>query len=158
VRCYGNFRPSDDPLRDVTRLGVLCGPANGMTRVDGPAIQGLVVEGSPTRAGTVRAARGECLRVFAVAAGSVSDLDVVVRSSRGAAIGADHSEDRFPIVQPDRPLCFLDDDELTIEITSRGQGRFAAEVWRLRVEAAASEAPGTAPAAAPAAAPASTAP
>lgn len=135
VRCYGNFRPGDDPVRDVTRLGILCGPQNGMTRVDGPALEGLAVEGSPVAAGTVQAARGECLRVFAVADARVTDLDVVVRSSRGVVVGADHSEDRFPIVQPDRPLCFLDDDEVTIEVSSRGQGRFAAEVWRLRVEA-----------------------
>jgi hypothetical protein len=137
VRCYGNFRPGDEPLRDVTRLGVLCGPANGMSRVEGPAMQGTVAEGNPTAAGTLRASRGECLRVFAVADPGVTDLDVVVRSSRGAAVGADHSEDRFPIVQPDRPLCFLDDDELTIEVSARGRGRFAAEAWRLRVDAGA---------------------
>ncbi|MEJ7734676.1 MAG: hypothetical protein WKG00_36460, partial [Polyangiaceae bacterium] len=48
---------------------------------------------------------------------------------------------RFPIVQPDRPLCFLDDDELTIEVSARGRGRFATEAWRLRVP---DRAPGTA--------------
>jgi hypothetical protein len=150
VRCYGNFRPGDDPLRDVTRLGVLCGPANGMSRVDGPAMQGTVAEGKATTAGKLRASRGECLRIFAVADPGVSDLDVVVRSSRGAAVGADHSEDRFPIVQPDRPLCFLDDDELTIEVSARGRGRFAAEVWRLRVDTAPQRAADPATPAAPA--------
>jgi hypothetical protein len=78
--------------------------------------------------------KGECYRIFAVAEPGVGDLDVVVRSSRGAAIAADHSEDAWPIVQPDRPLCPLEDDAWTVELSARrGKGRVAAEVWALRV-------------------------
>jgi hypothetical protein len=133
VRCYGNFRTSGEPLTDVTRLSLLCGPANGMRRLSKKPIEGSVEEGGPSVTEMLEAKRGECYRIFAVAEPTVADLDVTVQSSRGAAIAADHSEDSWPIVQPDRPFCPLADDRVTVEVSAhRGRGRFAAEVWVLR--------------------------
>jgi hypothetical protein len=81
----------------------------------------------------LEAKRGSCYRIFAVAEASVTDLDVVVRSSRGVSIAQDHGEDRWPVVQPDRPICPLENDLMTIELTARrGKGRAVAEVWMLR--------------------------
>jgi hypothetical protein len=103
-----------------------------MRRLSQQAIVGSVLEGQPPVSETFSARRGECYRVFAAAEPSVLDLDVAVRSSRDAAIAADHGEDAWPIVQPDRPFCVLEDDTLKVEISARrGQGRFAAEVWVL---------------------------
>jgi hypothetical protein len=71
--------------------------------------------------------------VFAVADRGVADLDVAVRSSRGAVIASDGGDDAWPMVQPDRPFCALEDDDATVEISARkGAGRFAMEVWVLR--------------------------
>lgn len=133
VRCYGNFHPSGEPVKDVTRLSLLCGPENGMYRLTKQTIVGLVEESGKPVTETFEARRGECYRVFAVAEPSVSDLDVTLQSSRGVAVAADHSEDNWPVVQPDRPLCPLSDDRYTLELSARrGRGRFAAEVWVLR--------------------------
>jgi hypothetical protein len=130
VRCFGNFRPSGEPLKDVTRLALLCGPSNGMVRADGT--EGAVAAGHPPVSWQLPAVRGECYRVFAVAEASVEDLDVVVRSSRGATIAADHGDDAWPVVQPDRPFCALEDDTVSVEVsTRRGSGKFAAEAWKL---------------------------
>ncbi|UQA56618.1 hypothetical protein [Polyangium aurulentum] len=134
VRCYGNFRITGEPLKDVTRLSLLCGPENGMRRVSKAPIEGEVEQGKEPIGSPLEVKKGECYRIFAVAEPQVADLDVVVRSSRGAAIAADHSEDAWPIVQPDRPLCPLEDDAWTVELSARrGKGRAAAEVWALRV-------------------------
>jgi hypothetical protein len=134
VRCYGNFRITGEPLKDVTRLSLLCGPENGMRRVSKQPVEGEVAEGKEPIATPLEVKKGECYRIFAVAEPAVGDLDVVVRSSRGAAIAADHSEDAWPIVQPDRPLCPLEDDAWTVELSARrGKGKVAAEVWALRV-------------------------
>jgi hypothetical protein len=120
-------------VKDVTRLSLLCGPENGMRRLSKKPLEGTVTEGGPPVTDSFEARRGECYRVFAVAEPGVADLDVVVRSSRGAAIAADHGEDAWPIVQPDRPFCPLEDDRYAVEVTAhRGAGRFAAEVWVLR--------------------------
>jgi hypothetical protein len=133
VRCYGNFHPGGDPVKDVTRLALLCGPANGMHQLTKKPFEGSVAEGSAGVAETFEAKRGECYRVFAAAEPGVADLDVAVRSSRGFSVAADHSEDSWPIVQPDRPFCPLADDRYTVEVSAhRGRGRFAAEVWALR--------------------------
>jgi hypothetical protein len=133
VRCFGNFRISGAPVQDVTRLSLLCGPENGMVRLSRKPFEGAVTEGRPPSSTTFPALRGECYRVFAVAEPTVTDLDVTVRSSRGAAVAADHGEDAWPIVQPDRPFCALEDDTFSVEISARrGAGSFAAEVWRLR--------------------------
>jgi hypothetical protein len=133
VRCYGNFRASGDPVKDVTRLSILCGPENGMRRLSTRAVEGSVTAGGAPVSESFDARRGDCYRVFAVAEPSVADLDVVVRSSRGSPIAADHGEDGWPIVQPDRPFCALEDDRYTFEVSAkRGGGRFAAEVWVLR--------------------------
>lgn len=133
VRCYGGFHPSGDPVKDVTRLSILCGPENGMKRLSKQPLEGSLREGGPSVSEGFDARRGECYRVFAVAEPTIVDLDVVVRSSRGAAIAADHGEDAWPIVQPDRPLCPLEDDRWSFEVSAKkGGGRFAAEVWVLR--------------------------
>lgn len=143
VRCYGNFRAGGEPVKDVTRLALLCGPENGMHRLSTKPFEGSVAEGSPGVTEAFEARRGECYRVFAVAEPEVKDLDVTVRSSRGAAIAADHSEDSWPIVQPDRPFCPLADDRCEVEISAhRGRGRFAAEVWVLRSPKTPAESPG----------------
>ncbi len=133
VRCYGNFKASGDPVKDVTRLSLLCGPENGMVRLGDKRLEGAVQEGGPSVSTTFEAKRGSCYRVFAVAEAGVVDLDVVVRSSRGAPLAADHGEDGWPIVQPDRPFCALEDDRYTVEVSAkRGAGRFAAETWVLQ--------------------------
>jgi hypothetical protein len=137
VRCYGNFRLEGDPRKDLTRLTLLCGPENGMRRASKQPIEGEVAEGGQPLPFSLDAKKGECYRVFAIGEATVIDLDVVVRSSRGTAIAADHGEDRWPIVQPDRPFCPLEDDTLTVELAARrGKGKVVAEVWALRVSMA----------------------
>ncbi len=135
VRCYGNFKLSGDPVKDVTRLGLLCGPVNGMRRHSSQPWVGRAAMGEPPVVETFEAKQGECFRIFAAAETQVLDLNIAVKSSRDATIAADHGEDAWPIVQPDRPFCMLFDDTLHAEISaSRGQGRFAAEVWVLPLE------------------------
>jgi hypothetical protein len=107
-----------------------------MRRLSKQPLQGSVAAEGPAVSETFEARRGECYRIFAVAEAGVADLDVVVRSSRESAIAADHGEDNWPIVQPDRPFCALEDDRYTFEVSAkRGSGRFAAEVWVLRTPA-----------------------
>lgn len=133
VRCYGNFRLTGEPLKDMTRLALLCGPENGMSRLSTRPFEGSVKEGGPPMTQTLPVHRGTCYRIFAAATPSIADLDVVVKSSRGATVAADHGEDGWPIVQPDRPFCALEDDTFTVEVGAhRGEGRFAAETWQLR--------------------------
>ncbi len=139
VSCYGRFKPAGDPVKDVTRLGLMCGPVNGMTR-QGDTIRGSVEAGTgrpgqpgpPVLAGQFRAQAGSCYRLFAVAAPEVRDLDVTVRSSRGSRLTSDQTEDPWPIVDPERPFCSFSDDTFSIEVASGGgAGPFALQIWTL---------------------------
>jgi hypothetical protein len=139
VSCYGRFKPTGDPVKDVTRLGLMCGPVNGMTQ-QGDTIRGTV-EATPGRrgqpsvpvlAGQLEARAGSCYRVFAVATPSVGDLDLTIRSSRGSRLTSDQTQDVWPIVDPERPFCSFDDDTFSIEVASRGgAGPFALQVWSM---------------------------
>ena len=42
VSCYGGFQPSAEPHKDVARLGLLCGPSNGMRRLTDAPLEGTV--------------------------------------------------------------------------------------------------------------------
>lgn len=132
VKCAEGLGLSGDPLKDVTRIGVLCGPSNGMRRKTGQAIVGVIGEHEPPVVTSLRLSRGACYRVFAVADAQVAELDVTVRSSHDVAVARDHAMGRLAVVQADRPFCTFADDLFTLEVAARrGSGRFAAEVWSL---------------------------
>lgn len=132
VRCYEGLTLSGDPLKDVTRLGLVCGPSNGLRRKTRQAIVGILAVGEPPVAQQLRVARGACYRVLAVADAGIGELDVTVRSSRDVAVAADHASGRVAIAQPDRPFCTFADDLFSVDFAARrGSGRFAAEVWSL---------------------------
>lgn len=131
VSCYGRFHTSGKPTADVTRLAMVCGPENGMTRAS-ELLRGSIIEDGTASTHPFEAKRGECYRVFSVGGGDIGDLDVTVKSSRGSRLAADDTQDNWPIVEPDRPFCTFDDDTFVIEVTSeKGSGPYALEVWKL---------------------------
>ncbi len=133
VRCAEELRAtSSDPVRDVTRLALACGPSTGMTRVgDGPH-EGAVAEGSAEVRLPMSFAEGRCYRLFAVGDPGIEDLSVEIRSSRGTVIASDHREDRIAIVQPDRAVCPPAADEVIVTVLAKkGRGAFALEVWEV---------------------------
>jgi hypothetical protein len=129
VTCYGNYRPTSTPERDVTRLGILCGPANGMKPV-GAMAEGEITDNAIELPLEVR--QGDCFRIFAVAEKTVSDLAVVVRDPKGGPVASDHNNDRWPILNPDGPFCLVDAGKYSVEVRARqGRGKYALQIWRL---------------------------
>jgi hypothetical protein len=129
VRCAEGFVSSGDPLRDVTKLGVACGPSTGMTAL-GDATEGAIAEGGAELVVPLGLVDGRCYRVFAAAESSVSELDAEIVSSRGVALGRDHTEGRVAVVQPDRAMCALAADDASVVVRAKkGVGRAAAWIW-----------------------------
>ena len=146
LRCTEGLGATGEPLRDVTRLALACGPSTGSKRKLRTALTGTLAPGEASVLG-LEGERGECLRVFAVGEPSIRELDVRVRSHNDKVIGQDRSTGPVAIVRADRPLCLLEGGALTIEIVAtEGAGRFAVELWTGRAglevsqEAAAHEA------------------
>lgn len=129
TRCYANFRPTSTAKRDVQRLALLCGPSVGMRRLGDP-FEG---DASATPIETSFVAKaGECFRVFAVAEPPVTDLAVSVSGPGGAVVAEDHEESRWPIVATDGPFCVADAGPYLVRFHARhGEGRVAAEIWKL---------------------------
>ena len=132
LRCYASFVPRTDPELDVLRLGLLCGPSNGMRKLT-DARESAVPNGGGAREHRFAAESGDCYRIFAVGEPSVEDLDVEVFDPKGARIAWDTSDDRWPVVSPDGPFCVFSEGEHRAVIRAqRGAGRYAVEIWRLR--------------------------
>jgi len=136
VACYEQFAVTGKPVHDVTRLGLMCGPVNGMTQLM-QTQQGEVQPtdaGPPARGGSHRfvARSGHCYRIFAVAATTIEDLDLTVRSSRGSRLTADDTDDRWPVVDRQRPFCSFQDDTFSVDVSADdGHGGYALQVWQL---------------------------
>ncbi len=114
------------------RLGVLCGPQNGMTKLS-DAREAEVNEGGAGREHHFEAKPGDCYRVFAVAEPAVQDLDVEVLSPSKKRVAFDTSDDRWPVVRPDGPFCVTEEGQHRVRVRAqRGKGRYAIEIWRLR--------------------------
>lgn len=132
VSCYAGFRPSAEPVRDVTRLSLVCGPSTGMRRVLDVAYEGALSEGGTSLEVPLKLQQGSCYRIFAVGDPQIEDLDVSVVSARGVVVAGDPGVDRVVILQPDRPLCSTADDEARIRVAAKkGRGRFALEIYAM---------------------------
>lgn len=135
ARCYEAIEASQDPVRDVTKLAVSCGPVTGMDPVGDGLIEGALAEGAPVTL-ELELVRGRCYRIFGSVDPGVSELALEVRTSRGTVIASDHREGRLAIALPDRPFCTQADDHATIHVTaSAGSGAFALEVLSMAAPA-----------------------
>ncbi len=130
LKCYAEFQPRTRPELDVMRLGLMCGPSNGMKKLTA-APEADIREGDK-REHRWRASVGDCYRIFAVASPDVKDLDVEVLDPKGKRIAFDTSDDRWPVVNADGAFCaFEDGDYRALVKAQRGSGRYAMEIWRL---------------------------
>jgi hypothetical protein len=133
LRCYASFQPRTQPRLDVARLGLSCGPVNGMKKLADPVEAEVAGDAGPGRQHTFVAQAGDCYRIFAVAGPGVEDLDVEVFAPDGRRVARDTGDDRWPIVNPDGPFCVFDPGEHRAVVTApRTGGSYAVQIWRLR--------------------------
>lgn len=138
-KCYAGFAASGDPSLDVMRLGLMCGPVNGMKL-------GLDVAGSPegSEEHRVDVRAGDCFRVMAAAARGVGPLTIEVLENEQRLV-ARASTSSWVIVDADHPFCSSEAVTYRVRVTipaARDAGAAAADakrpayalqVWRLRL-------------------------
>ncbi len=128
MTCFRSFRPRARPDLDLDRLVELCGNDRGMRR-RGARAEGVVGESAERRHVWILSA-ADCVSVFAVGAPSVVDLDIELFGPEHERIGFDTSDDRWPIVRPDGPVCVESAGEHSVLVRAqRGSGRYALELW-----------------------------
>lgn len=146
--CYRGFSATNGPERDVTRLGLTCGPVNGMTRL-GQTVSGALDPKTPVEH-RIDAAQGGCYRVFVAAAG-VEAIQVTVTTSRGTAVAASDGlegatgraqqggaepigprKGTWAVVDPERPFCTFEPAKFVVRVaTPSVGGAYALQVWQL---------------------------
>lgn len=125
--CYAGYRQEGAPVKDVMRLGLLCGPRHGMHEVRPGA--GGKLEAGATHRHAFRAERGQCFRVVGVDAGGVMSLEIA--DSSGQALARSNAASWS--VVPARGLWCAErggDYEVRVQGVS-GSGEFAMQLWLL---------------------------
>jgi len=131
-RCYANFQPRHEARLEVMRLGLICGPSNGMKKVIEGA-ESQLAGPADEREHRFTGDAGDCYRVFAIGEPSIENLDVAVYDPAGRRIAIDNTADRWPMLKPEGPFCVRMDGEYRALVRAqRGAGRYAIEIWRLR--------------------------
>ncbi len=127
--CYRGFVTTAGPRRDVTRLGLTCGPINGMKQL-GKTVAGDIGPDAPAEH-RIDASGATCFRVF-VAANGTDNVAVRVTSPNGDVLAKADDGGAFAVVDPERPFCTIDPTEMIVTVSTRGQaGRYALQVWQL---------------------------
>ncbi|HVW28973.1 MAG TPA: hypothetical protein VHC69_26595 [Polyangiaceae bacterium] len=129
VSCYQGFAPSASPRIDVVRLGTACGPVSGLTEL--AKTSGRVDEAG--RGPTLRwdADRGDCFRLFAVAAEPVEALKVDVKSAVSTSSLHADARRRWAVLGEDGPFCAGRAGHFEASFTTHaGSGELFAAVWR----------------------------
>lgn len=147
--CYRGFTTTNGPARDVTRLGLGCGPVNGMKQL-GKTVSGALDPETPVRH-LIEAQQGGCYRVFVATAG-VDSFAVTVSTSRGTPVAAAEvptdgderageggggvarrrGQGAFAVVDPERPFCTFEPATFVVQLSAPSAGGFyALQVWQL---------------------------
>lgn len=127
--CYRSFSPSEDPVSDLDRLGMLCGAPRGYGAA-APVHVGRQKAEEPAERLTFRARKGRCYRFFAVGDGAVRDLDVAVIAPDGRLVAADLSKDAWSVVPPRGPFCPDEEGPFAVDVSvADGEGAYALGVW-----------------------------
>lgn len=130
-RCAAGFRATATASVDVLRLGLACGPANGMVRF-GASLTGRTDEhGVEGHHRTEPLEAGDCVRFAVAADDSVRDLEVEVSRPGSEEAPARVTVDRrWALVPEDAPLCVADGGPLAITVrTYSGGGAYSVDGW-----------------------------
>jgi hypothetical protein len=118
-----------DPASDVAALAGGCAASTRMKLVGATRTGKQAAEDAP-QSFPLEAKGHHCYRVYARAAESIEDLDVVVKDSAGVVIGQDSTDDRSPVVLEDGEVCFRQDDKASVVVSvGMGKGSYAFQIW-----------------------------
>lgn len=140
VDCRGGLAVTADAIRDVTRLGLACGPVAGMKATPDGRFEGTLSVGSADLVFPFKLEKGRCYRVFVASESAAAEITVDVMSGHELPIASESTDAGLGLVPATRPLCALGDDTATLHASMRCSPvtnatcpktgvRFAIEVW-----------------------------
>jgi hypothetical protein len=127
--CLENFEPNAAAHVDVLRLGMLCGPPNGLSLL--ARAVGVVDEARKPFVYQWEAERGDCFRVFGVAEEPVEDLEVELFGPHRERLFLENQNRRWVVASENGPFCAPKEGTFEAQFTTHGgHGTIAISVWR----------------------------
>jgi hypothetical protein len=141
VSCRSGLVVTGDAARDVSRLGLACGPVAGMKRVGASPFEGVLSIGGADLEFPLHLEKSRCYRIFVASEVLGAEIAVDVVSGHGLPIASEAIDGGLGSIPATRPLCALGDDDVVIRASMRCATReaappcprtglrFAVEVW-----------------------------
>jgi hypothetical protein len=130
VECHASFTVplSTDVGVAVDRMAKGCADTTRMHFID--AFKGSQAANNPPQSFKFHADANHCYRAYAVAAGGITDLDLLIKDSDGAVAGEDSTDDPTPVTLEDGAVCFKAADDATIMVSiGGGAGAYGVQIW-----------------------------
>lgn len=129
--CWQEMELSGDAAKDYASLVARCGAPTGVAEYVHPAKGHLHHKHDQRDSFKLALEKGYCYRYFAVADGSIDDLDIMVTRYGGDMVGDDQTKGQVAIIQSDKPWCMDDDADYDFEVAvnGQGQGNYLLGVW-----------------------------
>lgn len=126
----------DTPLtgahdRDWATLVERCGAPTGMMEYVTPKKGRMHNVHDKRDTYVMKVFEDQCYRIFAVADGTMEDMDILVTRPNGAMLADDKTKSPAAIIHNDHPWCPDDDDELHfhVEVDGPGHGHYLFGAW-----------------------------
>ncbi len=128
--CWQATMITGDAQKDFATIVGKCGAPTGSLEYAKPVLGHLHHEKDKRDTYMLKLAGGYCYRYFAVADGSIKDLDILVEKN-GALVADDKTSNPVAIVEADKQWCQDDDVEYSfhIEVDGVGKGNYVFGVW-----------------------------
>ena len=129
--CWQQTMISGDAQKDFATIVAKCGAPTGSLEYAKPVLGHLHHAKDKRDTYTLKLAGGMCYRYFAVADGSIKDLDILVEKPGGALVADDKTSNPIAIVESDKQWCQDEDIEYSfhIEVDGEGRGNYVFGVW-----------------------------
>lgn len=131
AKCWQTVSLSGDADEDYQQIAAKCGTATGAVAYVKPASGKLHSVKDKRDTYALHLQGGLCYRYFAVADGTVKDLDILILQAKGALVGDDKTTGPVAIIEMEKPWC-QDRDvdyQFALEVDGAGTGRYVFGVW-----------------------------
>jgi hypothetical protein len=131
TECHKGYKPTgtSDLGADVDKMANACAATTKM-HITGDSFRGTQAASNVPQTYKFHALAKHCYRVYAAAATTITDLDLLVKDSTGAIVGEDSTDDPTPVVLEDGAVCYTADDDSSVVISvGGGSGSYAVQVW-----------------------------
>ena len=129
--CWQNTAIVGDHQKDYDTVLGKCGAATGLLEYVKPVKGRLHHIHDKRDTYVLKVHGGMCYRYFAIADGTMTDMDILVTKPNGALVADDKTKSPVAIIHNDNPWCMDDDEELHfhVEVDGPGEGHYLFAVW-----------------------------